>query len=233
MSGWMPPPKLRPLSDSPIPTLSHLSTRRVTCGRFDPLGRVCIASDPVTKLKIALLGAFLLSALGLIFAPLASADPVDDVVAANNITNRDLIFPGQVLAIPGTDVSYTVIRGDTLTRIMAAHSGPVTVEAAAVAPMPAPAPLVVPEAPGPVSAPPVHESVNWDAIAKCESGDNWAINTGNGFLGGLQFTLGTWHSNGGSGSPQNASREEQIRVAENTLHTQGIGAWPVCGARGR
>jgi LysM repeat protein len=74
-------------------------------------------------------------------------------------------------------------------------------------------------------------SVNWDAIAKCESGGNWAINTGNGFYGGLQFTLGTWHANGGQGMPQNASREQQIAVAERVLATQGIHAWPVCGSR--
>ncbi|SIB66029.1 transglycosylase family protein [Mycobacteroides abscessus] len=76
------------------------------------------------------------------------------------------------------------------------------------------------------------DSVNWDAIAACESGGNWAINTGNGFYGGLQFTLGTWRANGGSGMPHHASRAEQIRVAENVLRSQGIGAWPVCGRRG-
>lgn len=75
-------------------------------------------------------------------------------------------------------------------------------------------------------------SVNWDSVAACESGGNWAINTGNGFYGGLQFTLGTWRSNGGVGMPNEASREEQIRVAENVLATQGIRAWPVCGRRG-
>jgi hypothetical protein len=74
--------------------------------------------------------------------------------------------------------------------------------------------------------------VNWDAVARCESGGNWAINTGNGYYGGLQFTMGTWRANGGSGSPHQASREEQIRVAENVLRTQGIGAWPSCGRRG-
>lgn len=75
-------------------------------------------------------------------------------------------------------------------------------------------------------------SVNWDAVAACESGGNWSIATGNGYYGGLQFTMGTWRANGGSGSPQQASREEQIRVAENVLRSQGIGAWPVCGRRG-
>lgn len=59
-----------------------------------------------------------------------------------------------------------------------------------------------------------------------------SINTGNGYYGGLQFTAGTWRANGGSGSAANASREEQIRVAENVLRSQGIRAWPVCGRRG-
>ncbi|MGH3762769.1 transglycosylase family protein [Actinophytocola sp.] len=76
------------------------------------------------------------------------------------------------------------------------------------------------------------DPVNWDAIAACESGGNWSINTGNGYYGGLQFSQGTWEANGGSGNPANASKAEQIRVAENTLQSQGIGAWPVCGARG-
>jgi resuscitation-promoting factor RpfE len=76
------------------------------------------------------------------------------------------------------------------------------------------------------------DSVNWDAVAACESGGNWAINTGNGYYGGLQFTLGTWQANGGSGMPHNTSREEQIRVAENVLQSQGIGAWPACGGSG-
>jgi resuscitation-promoting factor RpfE len=74
--------------------------------------------------------------------------------------------------------------------------------------------------------------VNWDAVAACESGGNWHTATGNGYYGGLQFTMGTWRANGGSGSPHKASREEQIRVANNVLKSQGIGAWPVCGRRG-
>jgi hypothetical protein len=75
-------------------------------------------------------------------------------------------------------------------------------------------------------------AVNWDAVAACESGGNWAINTGNGYYGGLQFSLPTWQSNGGEGMPHLATREEQIRIARNTLKTQGIGAWPTCGRLG-
>jgi hypothetical protein len=80
------------------------------------------------------------------------------------------------------------------------------------------------------TAPAQADTVNWDAIAQCESGGNWNSNPGNGAYGGLQFKPTTWASNGGIGSPATASREEQIRVAENVLRTQGIGAWPTCGA---
>lgn len=71
--------------------------------------------------------------------------------------------------------------------------------------------------------------VNWDAVAQCESGGNWAANTGNGFSGGLQFKQTTWTANGGVGAPHQATREEQIRVAENVARKQGMGAWPSCG----
>ncbi|HET9117554.1 MAG TPA: transglycosylase family protein [Pseudonocardiaceae bacterium] len=73
--------------------------------------------------------------------------------------------------------------------------------------------------------------VDWDAIARCESGGNWAINTGNGYYGGLQFTLSTWRAHGGVGNPAHAAREQQIAVAERVLKSQGIGAWPTCGKR--
>lgn len=74
---------------------------------------------------------------------------------------------------------------------------------------------------------------NWDAVAACESGGtagNWGTNTGNGYSGGLQFLPSTWHANGGVGNPAGASKAEQIRVAERVKATQGIRAWPVCGA---
>ncbi|MBT1630750.1 LysM peptidoglycan-binding domain-containing protein [Curtobacterium flaccumfaciens] len=71
----------------------------------------------------------------------------------------------------------------------------------------------------------------WDQLAQCESGGNWAINTGNGYYGGLQFNLGTWQANGGAGNPASASREAQIAVAERVLASQGWGAWPACSAQ--
>lgn len=71
----------------------------------------------------------------------------------------------------------------------------------------------------------------WDQLAECESGGNWNIDTGNGYRGGLQFQQSTWESFGGSGNPANASREEQIAVAENVLDGQGWGAWPACSSQ--
>jgi resuscitation-promoting factor RpfA len=71
----------------------------------------------------------------------------------------------------------------------------------------------------------------WDALAQCESGGNWSINTGNGFSGGLQFTPSTWAAYGGTGSPENASREQQIAVAERVQASQGWGAWPSCSSQ--
>jgi uncharacterized protein YabE (DUF348 family) len=71
----------------------------------------------------------------------------------------------------------------------------------------------------------------WDRLAQCESGGNWATNTGNGYYGGLQFSLGTWHAYGGSGLPSNASRETQIAIATKVRNASGgYGAWPACAA---
>ncbi|MBD0676881.1 transglycosylase family protein [Streptomyces sp. CBMA156] len=74
----------------------------------------------------------------------------------------------------------------------------------------------------------------WDAVAQCESGGNWSINTGNGFYGGLQFTSSTWKAFGGNAyaaQANQASKAQQISVAEKVLASQGPGAWPVCSQK--
>ncbi len=74
-------------------------------------------------------------------------------------------------------------------------------------------------------------STVWDQLAQCESGGNWAINTGNGYYGGLQFNLGTWQAYGGTGLPSANSRETQIAVATRLRDaTGGYGSWPGCAA---
>ncbi|HEY6796730.1 MAG TPA: transglycosylase family protein [Kineosporiaceae bacterium] len=74
----------------------------------------------------------------------------------------------------------------------------------------------------------------WDALAACESGGNWQINTGNGFYGGLQFTQGTWLAYGGGAfapTANKATREQQISVAARVAASQGWNAWPTCSIK--
>jgi uncharacterized protein YukE len=71
----------------------------------------------------------------------------------------------------------------------------------------------------------------WDRLAECESGGDWGIATGNGYYGGLQFDANTWAAYGGSGYAHQASREQQIAVAERVLAAQGWAAWPACSAQ--
>jgi resuscitation-promoting factor RpfA len=71
----------------------------------------------------------------------------------------------------------------------------------------------------------------WDSLAQCESSGNWSTNTGNGYAGGLQFSPTTWAAYGGTGSAANASREQQIAVAERVQASQGWGAWPACAIK--
>ncbi|MEL4152592.1 DUF3235 domain-containing protein [Corynebacterium bovis] len=88
---------------------------------------------------------------------------------------------------------------------------------------------------GALVAPAAHAAPDsdWDRLAQCESGGDWAINTGNGFQGGLQFSPSTWNAHGGgefAATANQASREQQIAVAERVLANQGWGAWPACSA---
>jgi hypothetical protein len=76
------------------------------------------------------------------------------------------------------------------------------------------------------------DAMNWEAVAQCESGGNWAANTGNGAYGGLQFKQATWEEYGGVGNPAKASKQQQIAVANKVLAGQGPGAWPKCASAG-
>ncbi len=151
----------------------------------------------------------------------ANQSTVERVYSANTtVENPNLIYPGQSLRIPTPDEQLTMRALPVAT------------------PVPAPAPAATtssytPQASQPTAsaAPAVASGSVWDQLAACESGGNWAINTGNGYYGGLQFSLGTWRAVGGSGLPSDASREEQIARAQAVLARQGWGAWPACTAK--
>ncbi|HEU4363687.1 MAG TPA: transglycosylase family protein [Mycobacterium sp.] len=136
----------------------------------------------------------------------------------------------QVVEDPGTpgtqDVTFTVatVNGVEVGRLPVANT---VVEPARDSV------LRVGAKPG-TEVPEVGNGSTWDAISHCEAGGNWAINTGNGYYGGVQFDQGTWERNGGlryAPRADLATREEQIAIAEVTRARQGWGAWPVCSGR--
>jgi uncharacterized protein YabE (DUF348 family) len=136
----------------------------------------------------------------------------------------------QVVDDPGMPGQQTVTFA--VSTVNGAETGRLPVANVVIAPA-RDAVLRVGAKPG-TEVPPVSNGRTWDALSQCEAGGNWAINTGNGFYGGVQFDQGTWERNGGLRYAQRAdlaSREEQITIAEVTRARQGWGAWPVCSGR--
>jgi uncharacterized protein YabE (DUF348 family) len=132
------------------------------------------------------------------------------------VGDRETVRAGK----PGfRDVTYRVV-----TRNGREYRRTVVSETALAAPVPTI--VKVGTKPAPVSS----GSGAWDRIAQCESGGNWHANTGNGYYGGLQFSLSTWRAYGGPSRPDLVSREQQIAIAEKVRAASGgYGAWPVCG----
>lgn len=129
------------------------------------------------------------------------------------IAHPDVIRPGDVIRIPAAD---EVLESRPLP-----GSAPAARAAAAPARQQPQARAASADVPGGV----------WDRLAQCESSGNWSINTGNGYYGGLQFNLATWQSNGGTGYPHQASKAEQIAVAERLAAARGFSPWPQCAAK--
>ena len=138
-----------------------------------------------------------------------------------------MITAGERLHLPGSPQVPPWLARAARAAIAAPPAPAAPVSAGLAAPaVPAQASSPAPASPG---------GVNWAAIAACESGGNWSASTGNGFYGGLQFTEQTWLGYGGgryAPSASQATPAQQIAVAQKVLAGQGIGAWPVCGARG-
>ncbi|MBS42998.1 MAG: resuscitation-promoting factor [Nocardioides sp.] len=132
----------------------------------------------------------------------------EGVAGARDVTYRFIYKNGEL--VKKIELAATVTR-EPVDRV---------VEVGTKAPAPAPAPNYA------------GGGTVWDRLAQCESGGNWAINTGNGYYGGLQFNLGTWRSYGGPGYPHTASRGTQIAIAEKVRAARGgYGAWPGCAAK--
>jgi LysM repeat protein len=143
----------------------------------------------------------------------------------HQLANPNMIAAGQRLRLPASGqvaawmgrAARTAVQGSAPTAEASVHQAD------------------PPAAPASTAAQASSGGVNWSAIAACESGGNWSTDTGNGFYGGLQFTEQTWLAYGGgqyASSANLATAAQQIAVANRVLAGQGIGAWPVCGARG-
>ena len=153
------------------------------------------------------------------------------------VRNPNLLLVGQRISLPASG-HVTAAMASAARAAIPAPPPPATPAPDPGSATPVSAVQSDPPGAAPVSAPaPASSSggVNWSAIAACESGGNWSIDTGNGFYGGLQFTQQTWLGYGGgqyAASANQASESQQIAVAQRVLAGQGIGAWPVCGAGG-
>ena len=149
---------------------------------------------------------------------------------AQKIPDPQLNVSRQVVDDPGTpgeqDVTFAV------SIVNGVETGRLPVANEVITPA-RPSVLRVGAKPG-TEVPPVSNGATWDALAACEAGGNWAINTGNGFYGGVQFDQNTWERSGGLRYAERAdlaTREEQIAIATLTQQRQGWGAWPVCSGR--
>jgi LysM repeat protein len=134
------------------------------------------------------------------------------VAAGNGIENPDLIFVGQVIDLSATAPAPAYRPSRSQSSSSSQRQAPARSSSR-------------PQASSSSSS---GGGTVWDRLAQCESGGNWSISTGNGYYGGLQFSQGSWSAAGGSGNPADASREEQIRVAQILQSQQGWGAWPAC-----
>ena len=167
----------------------------------------------------------------------ADATPAIRFVGDVGSTNQDLavqLLRGEVDGTSGTveglSAPSTTVPAPTTTTT-APTPAPKARAAAAPAPQPNPAVAAAPApAPSGAYADPA-DPATWDRLAQCEAGGNWARNSGNGYYGGLQFSLGTWHSVGGQGRPDQNSREEQIHRGQILQARSGWGQWPACTRR--
>jgi LysM repeat protein len=181
------------------------------------------------------------------YVTVKSGDNLSTIAASNNTTyvrlfdaneqivNLNLIYPGEILTIPTVNEQLTnrPLYSNTVKQIVSTSgleqdtndNSPVAPAQSSVAPQVSAVTLGVPQQTTSVI---VASGSIWDRLAQCESGGNWSIDTGNGFYGGLQFTLSSWEAVGGTGYPNQASRNEQIMRAKLLQQQQGWGAWPVC-----
>lgn len=160
--------------------------------------------------------------------------------ASSNIPLPETSKPGQTATWRETRAELIHSRAATSASEVrsqsTAEATPASIDVASSPPQPAAAPAAVappppapaPPAPRPTGTGDPNDPASWDRLAQCESGGNWGINTGNGYYGGLQFSLSSWRAVGGTGYPQEHSRETQIEMGRRLQAQGGWSHWPAC-----
>jgi hypothetical protein len=171
----------------------------------------------------------------------ATAEPSEDrVEVASSAAESSSSAPSTTQAVaPSTTSTTAEPTTTTAAPTTTASEASTTSQAVVVQAVQAPAPTTPPTtAAPPTTAPPTtaapapygdpNDPATWDRLARCESGGNWAMNNGNGYYGGLQFSLATWRNVGGSGYPHQATKAEQIKRGKILQSRSGWGQWPNC-----
>ncbi len=198
------------------------------------------APTPGHTVRRAIVGGAL--GLALLIGPVALATVVlpngngDDRVEAAASGSETSLINARHLSLP---MQYDKDHALGLKRITTTTTAPPTTTTTEPPPPPTTEEPTTAEPP-PTETPPPPDSggglgdpnsyATWDALAECESGGDWHINTGNGYYGGLQFSLASWQAVGGTGYPHEASRETQIAMGQRLYASSGWGAWPACTA---
>jgi LysM repeat protein len=204
------------LTSKPTNTNSQVATQKATTKTAETPAKVVAAPAPETPAVPAPVVVTVNPGDNLSAIATAHGTTALRLFYANAaIANPNIIHPGQQLRVPAETEQLAV-------RDLPAAPAPVQTVAA---------PARVVSRPAVAASATVSDGSVWDRLAACEAGGNWAINTGNGYYGGLQFSLSSWRGVGGAGLPSEASRAEQIARGQMLQARQGWGAWPACSSK--
>ncbi|MEX2293586.1 MAG: transglycosylase family protein [Acidimicrobiales bacterium] len=157
----------------------------------------------------------------------ATANATEQVSTANEVAVTQLAAPLTTVPTPTTTAApATTVAPPTTAAAPSTTAAPRSVAAVA---SPAPPTTQAPPRSGANGDP--NDPATWDRMAECEAHGNWSANTGNGYYGGLQFSVSTWEHYGGTGYPHQASKATQIQIGKRLQAARGWGAWPACSEK--
>lgn len=155
-------------------------------------------------------------------ASAARAEPLERPVVELSAVEPQLLATTTTTAAPTTTAPPPEVTAAPPTTAAAVRQTAAAEPAPPTTAAPAPPPTAAPRPGDP------NDPATWDRLAQCEAGGDWSINTGNGYYGGLQFSLATWQSYGGAGYPHEAPKATQIAIGKKVQAARGWGAWPGC-----